>query len=183
MVQQVNSLAAAQAWGPWFNPWACLYSYIAMVKWQADRRTGQKLMPPSQPYPVFSFLPQIVPLCSLVAYVSLPCVFPLLFSSPLMVPFLPHLSPHTYRFHMIFYSSIHFPEMPWFYFSLQLDKTSLCNCVSHFHYPFISWYRPLSWFHFLAIVNSPIIKMYIQVSVIWWLGVFQVYTQWYSWVI
>lgn len=39
-----------------------------------------------------------------------------------------------------------------------------------FHY--LSVNKHLSWLHFLAIVNSPAIKMSIQISVVWWIGIF-----------
>lgn len=114
----------------------------------------------------FPFYPNSPPCCFHVTYISsLHCVFSLLFSFPPVVSFLPHPPLHKYRLHIIFCSSIHFPQIPCFFDNSWMKL--YCVIMCHIFIIHLSVYKLLSWFHFLAIVDSPAIKTYIQLFVSW----------------
>jgi hypothetical protein len=60
---------------------------------------------------------------------------------------------------MMISSGIHFPEMTWFHSSLWMNNTPLCV--------FFSVDVHLGWFHNLSIVNSAMINMGVQVSLLY----------------
>lgn len=111
--------------------------------------------------------PNSLPFCLHVTYISLPYVL----SSSLSLSSYGFLSTYSllYKYRFYIHNILHFHPFSWNAMVLYFKNFVI---ICHLFIIHLSVNKHLSWLHFLAIVNSPAIKMSIQISVVWWIGIF-----------